>query len=163
MAGTAPQDYTHGIAGDETHEGKRVAYLRSTAKEATRFGTLMQMISAEEYRGQRIRFSAALRTQDVAGWTGLWMRVDGPEHGPGRHLAFDNMQGRSVTGTTDWRRYEVVLDVAPEARAIGLGVLLDRTGEVRVADFRFEPVSKDVPTTAMTHPTHPQNLDLSED
>jgi hypothetical protein len=163
MAGTAPEDYTLGIAGDETHEGLRVAYLRSTAKEARKFGTLMQMIDAEEYRGQRLRFSAALRTQDVQGWVGLWMRVDGPVHGPGHHLAFDNMQGRSITGTTDWQRYEVVLDVGQEAQAIGLGVLLNRTGEVRVAGFRFEPVSKDVPTTSMAYPTRPLNLDLSED
>lgn len=161
MSGSHPRDYMHEIAGDETHADTRVASVRSVTEAPAGFGTLMQMIAAREYLGQRIRFSAAMRTAGVDGWVGLWLRVDGPEHG--RSLAFDNMQGRSISGTTDWRRYEVVLDVAEEARAIGLGVLLHGAGEVRVADFRFEPVSEDVPTTGAAHPAHPQNLDLAED
>lgn len=161
MAGSHPRDYRHGIADDETHAGKRVGYLRSVTEAPSGFGTLMQMIAAGEYLGQRIRFSAAIRTAGVDGWVGLWMRVDGPEQG--RSLAFDNMQGRSISGTTDWRGYEVVLDVDEQARAIGLGVLLHGAGEARMADFRFEPVSRDVPTTGAVYPAQPQNLDLSED
>jgi RNA polymerase sigma factor (sigma-70 family) len=165
MAGSLPHHYVHGIAEDETYQGKRVAYLRSKAEEVAGFGTLMQMIDAREYRGQRVRFAAAVRSAQVQGWAGLWMRVDASAGGT--HLAFDNMQGRKITGTTGWQRYQVVLDVAEAARAIGLGLLLHSTGEVRVADFRFEPVSKDVPTTGAevehAYPAHPQNLDLAED
>jgi hypothetical protein len=94
------------------------------------------------------------------------MRVDGPAGSD--PLAFDNMQTgkREIRGTTNWRRYEVVLDVAEEARAIGFGVLLTGGGEVRVADLRFEEVGRDVPTTGApprAYPQQPQNLDLSED
>ncbi|MGH2369684.1 MAG: RNA polymerase sigma factor [Chloroflexota bacterium] len=167
MAGNQPRQYEHGIAAGELFEGKRVAYVRWKVDEPTAagFGTLMQMINAQEYLDQRIRFSAAVKATGVDGWAGLWMRVDGPVRGKGASLAFDNMQDRSIRGTTEWQRYEVVLDVAENARAIGLGVLLEGKGEIRVADFRFEPVSKDVPTTgtAYPYPIRPRNLDLSED
>lgn len=39
---------------------------------------------------------------------GLWFRVDGTT---GKSLSFDNMQDRAVKGTTEWARYEIVLDV----------------------------------------------------
>ncbi|HEX2034742.1 MAG TPA: hypothetical protein VHS99_11200 [Chloroflexota bacterium] len=163
LAGSHPWEYEHGLAEDESLDGKRVAFLRCGADEPGGFGTLMQMIAADEYREQRVRFSAVVKTLGVEGWAGLWMRVDGPVRGVS--LAFDNMQQRKIRGTSDWSRYEVVLDVAQEARAIGFGVLLERKGELRVVDFRFEPVSRDVPTTDIrpVYPKRPQNLDLSEE
>lgn len=89
------------------------------------------------------------------------MRVDGPA--PGRSLAFDNMQARPVKGTTDWLRYDVVLDVAAEATAIAFGVLLRGRGEGWVADVRFEEVGPEVPTTGQSdQPDQPQNLDFAE-
>jgi len=36
-------------------------------------------------------------------------------------VAFDNMQDRAIKGTTDWRRYEVVLDVPEDATGIAPG------------------------------------------
>ena len=165
MAGSHPGDYEHGILEDEKHDGHRVAYLRSRVAHAAGFGTLMQMVAAEEHRGRRIRFSGALKATDVEGWAGLWMRVDGKERK--NTLAFDNMQDRALEGTTEWARYSVVLDVADDAAAIGLGTLLRGRGEVRMADLRFEPVSTDVPTTGheggQGYSRHPRNLDFSED
>jgi hypothetical protein len=58
-------------------------------------------------------------------WAGLWMRVDGQEP---KMLAFDNMQGRPIQGTTAWKRYEVILDVDPQATAIAFGILWTRRG-----------------------------------
>ena len=79
-------------------------------------------------------------------------------------LAFDNMAARPIRGTVDWQRYDVVLDVPAEAKAIALGVLLTGTGEVFVADFKLETVGLDVDTTEMDVPLpeRPQNLDFSE-
>ena len=165
LSGSHPGDYEHGIAEDEKHEGHRVAYLRSHVEAASGFGTLMQMVAAEEFRGKRIRFSGALKAKDVEGWAGLWMRVDGQERK--NTLAFDNMQDRPVTGTTEWGRHSVVLDVGEDAAAIGIGTLLSGRGEVRIADLRFEPVSTDVPTTGHEggrgYPSQPQNLSFAAD
>ena len=53
--------------------------------------------------------------EEVKGWAGLWMRVDGKEK---TGIAFDNMANRSIKGTTDWKTYEVVLDVPDDAEEI---------------------------------------------
>ena len=41
--------------------------------------------------------SGYMKSQDVAGWAGFWFRIDGQGARP---LAFDNMHGRAVRGTT---------------------------------------------------------------
>jgi len=164
MAGSHPSQYEHALAEETTYEGKAVVELRSVASQTDGFGTLMQTFSAERFLGQRVRFSGALKCESVENRVGLWMRVDGPS---GRMLAFDNMAGRPVSGTTDWEHYEVVLDAPDEAQAIALGVLLGGKGQAWMSDFNVEIVGPEVETTpgaAVTAalPQRPQNLDFSE-
>jgi hypothetical protein len=144
MAGSHPSQYEHALADDTTYEGKPVAELRSVVPRTDGFGTLMQTFSADHFLEQRVRFSGALKCESVEDRVGLWMRVDGPG---GRMLAFDNMAGRPIGGTTDWERYEVVLDVPDEALAIALGVLLVGEGEAWMSDFNVEIVGPEVETT----------------
>ena len=161
MAGSQPGQYEHELT-EETAYGKPVARLWCKATKVEGFGTLMQTFSADNYLGQRLRFSGALQCNDVEGRLGLWMRVDGR---PGSEpLAFDNMDTRPISGTRDWQRHEVVLDVASEATAIALGVLLVGRGEARMADFRLEGVGQEVPTTNLyaPRPEGPLNLDFSD-
>ncbi|MBA2750746.1 MAG: sigma-70 family RNA polymerase sigma factor [Actinobacteria bacterium] len=161
LAGSHPNDYEHEVAEDETYEAKRVVRVRCTADDPSGFGTLMQMCDPGEYLERRVRFSGAARGTDVTGWAGLWFRVDGPG---ARMLAFDNMQERPIKGSTEWQRHDLVLDVVPEATALAYGVLLAGAGEVDVADFRFEVVGDDVPTTdRKTRLPVPENLDFSQD
>jgi hypothetical protein len=103
-----------------------------------------------------------LRATDVTGWAGLWMRIDGPR--PGETLALDNMQDRALTGTTEWERHAVVLDVPSDATMIVFGALLAEEGQLRMADFRFEQVGTDVPVTGQGFAVtaHPRNLDFAE-
>jgi hypothetical protein len=58
--GAAPNDYEFGLAED-TFQGQPVAYLRSIVQPVRSFGAFCQTIAAEDYRGKRIRFSAALK------------------------------------------------------------------------------------------------------
>lgn len=46
----------------------------------------------------------------------MWMRVDNKFDDV---LQFDNMNNRPITGTTNWNRYEIILDV-PLQSAAGL-------------------------------------------
>jgi hypothetical protein len=165
MAGSHPSQYEHALADETTYDGKAVVGLRSVVPETDGFGTFMQTFSAEHFSGERVRFSGALQCEGVENRVGLWMRVDAP--GPERRmLAFDNMAGRPVSGTTDWERYEVVLDVPDEAQAIALGVLLVGKGRAWMSDFNFEIVGHEVETTDATMkaalPERPENLDFSE-
>ncbi len=161
LAGSHPNDYEHGIAHGQAHEGRRVVFVRCVVGEPSGFGTLMQMCDADDYLGKRVRFSGSVRSTDVSGWAGLWFRVDGPS---GKMLAFDNMQERPIKGTSGWQRHDVVLDVASEASALAYGVLLSGAGEVTVADFRIDVVGNDVSSTdRVTRVPRPENLDFSQD
>ena len=108
--GAAPDNYEFGLA-EETFEGQPVACLRSIAQPARSFGAFCQTIAAEDYRGKRVRFSAALKANNVTGgWGGLWLRVDGPHLDD--TLAIDTMEDRPLRGTTGWQQHAPVLDVA---------------------------------------------------
>ncbi len=128
-----------------TYAGKPTGRLMSVG-ECQSFGTMVQCIDPAAYAGKRIRFSAHVKARDVRDWAGLWMRVDG-EGGCGTTLAFDNMNARPITGSVDWTRYDIVLDVAKEAKSICLGVLLQGQGEVWLSGVSFEAVNTAVPTT----------------
>ncbi len=79
----------------------------------------MQSISAENYLDKRLRLSGFIKSKDVNGWSGMWMRIDGDN---GKQLGFDNMQTRPIKGTTDWKQYEIVLDVPANSKTINYGV-----------------------------------------
>jgi len=120
------------------------------AADAKGFGTLMQMFDAGEYRGKRIRFSASVKSADIEKWAGLWMRIDGPPSAGSRTppmLGFDNMQGRPIKGTSDWKPYQIVLDVPDEAQAIAFGILLEGAGHAWMDDLKLEPVGREVRVT----------------
>jgi hypothetical protein len=57
------------------------------------------------------------------------------------------MGDRPIKGTTSWQRYDLVLDVPPDASGIFFGVLLAGSGKVWLNGVEFEVVGSDVPTT----------------
>lgn len=79
----------------------------------------------DNYNGKSIRLSGFIKTENVTkGHAGLWMRID-PQ------LGFDNMNNRGVTGTTDWKEYEVILPLKPEkTKRIVVGGLLVGKGKM---------------------------------
>jgi hypothetical protein len=75
------------------------------------------------------------------------------------------MQNRSIKGTTDWKRYDVVLDVAEEAAEVAFGILLSQTGAVWISAVSVEVTDRGVATTNFTaeRPNKaPRNVDLNE-
>jgi hypothetical protein len=104
----------------------------------------MQTFKADTFRGKRIRLSGFVKSEEVNDWAGLWMRIDGPAK---EILGFDNMQSRSIKKTTDWKKYEIVLDVPELSQEIAFGMLLSGGGQVWMDDLKFEVVDKSVATT----------------
>jgi len=172
-AGDHPQNYEMGLDKVTKHGGRASARIRFIADKAEGFGTLMQTFKADVYRGKRLRMSAWMRTES-ADSAQLWLRLDSAKGMAG----FDNMGNRGVTGTTDWKKYELTLDVPAETVAIAFGVLVSGKGQVWVDDFTFEAVGKDTPSTNMltpeqmkeehetgqagAYPTQAVNLDFEE-
>jgi hypothetical protein len=159
LAGSAPQDYRVGYVATFAPKVTARISLKPDAK-GSGFGTVMQTISAEDYRGKRLRFSALLQPRDVESGAGIWFRVDSAD---GRVLAFDNMQSRPVLGTQTWKRYDVVVDVPDAAARLAYGVLLIGKGAIGIDDLQFDVVGKDVATTdMMALPKAPVNLELKQ-
>ena len=158
LAGNRPQDYKTGVDAQASYAGQPSAYLKSTKPQIDGFGTLMQQFNADDYLGKRIRFSAFVKTDAVAGWCALWTRVDKGT----QSVAFDNMQDRAIKGTTAWQTYEIVLDVAPDATGIAFGILIDGTGTAWMSGAKLDVVGTNVPTTgpSMAAQQGPQNLAL---
>ena len=145
-AGSHPAEYEMGLDTNVRHDGKASASVKATASELHGFGTLMQTAVPGDYRGKRVRFSGYVKSENVkSGWAGLWFRIDGAKQG--EVLGFDNMEPRAIKGTTDWTRYEIVLDVPDAATALAFGVLLTGNGQVWMDDLKFDIVPPTVPVT----------------
>ena len=85
--------------------------------------------------GKKVRYSGYIKTEGVTrGYAGLWWRVDGPSG----VLAFDNMQTRGVTGTTDWTQYTIELPVDASVKNINFGALLPGDGTAWFDDLTIE-------------------------
>ncbi len=163
LAGSHTEDYVIGTDNTSASHGKSSGFIQSTTTKAVGFGTLMQTCKADKYLGERIKMSADVKTQSVKRWVGLWLRVDGKE---GEVLAFDNMADRPIRSTTEWKRYEVVVDVPEGAERLAFGILLERTGKAWVSDISFELVDETISLTnpdkiyEFQFPERPMNLDF---
>ena len=73
---------------------------------------------------------------------GLWMREDGEQAA----LAFDNMAGRPVKGTTEWTEYSIQLPIHADARRVFFGVLLVGSGTAWADDLQLLVDGKPVTT-----------------
>jgi hypothetical protein len=123
------------------------------------FATLMQSISAEDYRGQTLRLTADLRGEDV-GYGALWMRVD--PKGGGKSLRFDNMLTRekdgAISGRFGWTERSIVLDVGAEAASLHFGAMLKGVGRLWARRFRLDE-AEETDQPIASYPRRP-NLDL---
>ena len=147
LAGDEAKSYEMGVDKGAGPNGNNAATIQSKEKKIKGFGTLMQQSLADKYKGKRVKMSGYLKSNGVSKWAGLWLRVDGANSG--EILGFDNMEKRAVTGTTDWKRYEIVLDVPENAANLAYGALLDGTGKIWFDDIQFEVVTLNVPVTNM--------------
>lgn len=100
----------------------------------------------EIYQGKKIKLTGYLKTENVTGSAGLWMRID-------PSVAFDNMQNRAVKGTTDWTKYEITLDLqSSKAKTIVVGGLLIGKGKIWIDNLQISIDKKalaDVPEKAL--------------
>lgn len=162
-AGSNPSEYEMGINNSTFVNGHSCAYIKSKSPKGNEFGTLMQSIDAKNYLGKRVQLSGYIKSEDVKGWSGMWMRIDGENN---QQLGFDNMQDRAIKGTTDWKKYEIVLDVPSNSKSINYGVLLGGDGKVLFDNFQLEEVDKSIlvtnPVKENKLPNEPVNLDFEQ-
>jgi hypothetical protein len=169
IAGDKPKSYDMGIDKGAGQDGKNAATIKSIKNKIDGFGTLMQTCLPDKYYGKRIRMSGFLKANNVTDWASFWLRID--QKGSSETLGFDNMhdgkKNRSITGTTDWKKYEIVLDVPLNASDLAYGALLSGTGQIWFDNLNFEVVDSSVPLTGLEKASlmpndAPENLDFEK-
>lgn len=159
--GSEPQNYEMHQDTSVKRSGNSSVTIKSTASVTKDgFGSVVQSILPDEFRGKRIRMSGYLKSEGVAEWGGFWLRIDGadPAAVP---LDFDNMENRPLKGTSDWKKYEIVLDVPQEAAEIVYGFLLKGKGQVWADDLEIRTVGRDVVKTSI--PLKPEDIAEAEE
>ncbi len=164
ISGTQARDYSIGI--DES-QPEPVATIRSldTDNPLVGFATLMQSVTADPFRGQRLRLQAELKAAFVPEGATIWMRMD---DGVGKTVAFDNMETRAengvLHGSTDWLTREIVLEVPETAESIHYGFYLRGAGQCWARAFALETVSDEVALTTRDkgHLDVPTNLSFAQ-
>jgi C-terminal processing protease CtpA/Prc len=114
------------------HSGQWSVRIERNAQSAGEFSVIGRSISWE-FSGKSIEMRGFLRTEDVTGYAGLWMRQDnGPEM-----LALENMQSQQLKGTHDWAEYKITLPIHPETRSLVFGFLMGGTGKAWADDLQI--------------------------
>lgn len=152
LSGSHPFNYEMGIDREIVHKGKASGYLKAIAvKSQEEFSTMMQQFKADKYLGKRIRLSGFIKSKDVDGFCGFWLRID---NSFGDVLQFDNMSNRPIVGNTEWNHYAIILDIPESSASISFGVLLSGNGQVWIDELKFDEVDKTIPTT---------NIDITQE
>ena len=116
------------------------------------FCTMMQSVDASNYRGQRLRLRARIRSESADGVT-IWLRVDGSQG----LLRFDNLErdpsSGPLSGTSDWCERSIVLEVPDNAVSLNYGFYLKGQGRAWAREFSLDPV--DASTPLNPHPIGP--------
>ncbi|BAU55611.1 S41 family peptidase [Mucilaginibacter gotjawali] len=126
-------DYLIAVDSTVKEEGKYSLHIFQ--KGATPSFGVCKYIIPRTYKGKELELKGYLKTENVSGgFAGLWMRVDGQDG----MLAFDNMQDKSITGTTDWNEYSIKLPYDDGiANTINIGGLLVGKGKIWIDNLRL--------------------------
>ena len=134
------------LTDEQPYQGRTCAVVRGVGFSRTPgTGTMMQSFDAAAYRGQWVRFRAAVRAENSRAH--LWLAVERPNQLPG---FFDNMADRPITAS-GWQVYAIAGEVAADATRIGIGVTLNGDGRVWIDDAAFETLgpAADAPPRAL--------------
>ena len=170
-AGFGGKDYDYGISDELHYHGNKCIYIRSLPADPPPFSsfpyppspfpvmaTLSQRFKADKYHGKRMKFSAFIKSEAPEGSAALALTIDGGCQGL---LEYDYMQGRNITGITDWMKAETVLDVPLDGDHITIGITMAGKGQIWVGGLKFEETT-DVSTGKKMYQYYPRNLDFSE-
>lgn len=156
------------LAGAGPEDGSALLIENRTLRESTEtikpgdFLTVMQRISARQYRGKLVTLRAQIRCTNATGSGRIWISARGHGRDP---LEFDNLgldrgSDGAVTGTTGWVSRSVTIGIPDAAVYIAFGILFGSgTGSFRAADLSFGLAEEDERPKEL--PDKPYNLDLA--
>lgn len=133
------------VSGEKLNDKNYVGKVVSSEKG--KFGCITYKIPAN-YVGDTIRLSGRIKYENVKGFVGLLMRIDGS--GKNKSLAFESMQRLKIKGTNDWKEYSIQLPYPNSAENIYVGGILGGKGTAWFDDFKITIDGKDIETIKET-------------
>lgn len=117
----------------EVHGGHASVRIERQLGKPPAFSSVTTFIPID-FVGHTVELRGFLRTRDVSDFAGLWVREDGHLV---KNLAFDDMRGRHLNGTNDWKQYSIKLQLDPLARQLWFGATLFGSGTVWADDLEL--------------------------
>jgi hypothetical protein len=152
---SVPGEYEMTVDRKVFRSGRASVHVKSKADDPKGNASLQQEFMPVRCLGRRLRMEAFVKTSISSGAAYLWLEARGSE---GKQPLSDKILGRRITGTTDWTRHEITVDVPRESQKIAFGFVLSGKGEVWIDDFRFQVFDGDVPVISPEFPEGPINL-----
>lgn len=146
LMGKDPEAYEAGTDARVLYEGQPSIYLKGK-EPMPKVAGLAKFLPVENYTGKRVRLSAVMKSDGIEGGAQLVLHV-----GRDKGRWSESVAG-PIRGNSDWQKYEVVLDILPDATSMNVGVSLAGQGTVWLNDIKVEIVGADVPTTTPTEST----------
>ena len=138
-ADLSASQYRIGLDFETRHGGKGAGFIepRVAHPEAPANGSVVQTISAKNYRGKRLRFAAFVKTKDLDKRAQLWTLVwrSSPD-------SSDSVEAPEIKTDADWTRYAIEFSVADDAVTIECGLRLVGRGRAWIDDASLEVVGK---------------------
>lgn len=153
--GSAPpsKSYTMGLDSQVQFQGQSSLSVQSLPENPLKgksHGAMMKY--AYGYEGRRVRFTGWMRSADVEGWAGAFLRVE-PEgmkrlfaarHQP-EDLPFGAGESSAIGG---WTQVSLVADVPnTPGTVLSMGAMVVGQGKVWLSAMQFEEVGREVPLT----------------
>ncbi len=121
------------------HSGQRSIRIERDADSPGSFSVFTKGLPLD-FSGSTIELRGYIRTQDVTGFAGFWMREDQD----GDRVELNNMQGRQLKGTNEWTEYSIMLPLHSGARKLYFGALMAGTGKAWFDDLQMSVDGKPV-------------------
>ncbi|HEV3449147.1 MAG TPA: sigma-70 family RNA polymerase sigma factor [Gemmataceae bacterium] len=136
-------DYAFQVDEAVRHGGSYSCRIESRSPRPSSFAMMSQTIRADDYRGERVRLTGYIKTEQLEGMATLWTRIDGVDG----LLGIDKTVEEAVRGTSDWRQPHIVIDVPESSKTIRFAVLVEGAGKAWIDDLKLEIVERSVPVT----------------
>lgn len=145
------------LTGEIVSEGNSVGKVVSD--KDGKFGCITYRIPAN-YVGDTILLSGRIKYENVKGFVGLVMRIDGDSKKSS--LAFKSMQNQKIKGTSDWKEYSIKLPFPSNAKTIFVGGILGKRGIAWFDDFKVSIDGKDIQELKETERITLENYNSNE-
>ena len=136
VQGAAHDAYAAEVDPEAPREGHATLRFHPTRDPEGGYGTYMTSLDAASVRGRRAHAVVWVKTQGVTARGDVWLRAQGfdsPPDGPG--LGYSATR---LTPNADFTRYELFVDVPPDAAHLQLGVGIGGPGMLWLDGVRIE-------------------------